>query len=559
MKIISIPLAAAVIALTLAFPAKGTAQSGEPGKPRVAVFGFLNLTEDNSFDIPAESAGGTLFISMKMLGLYDVSMPDTMPRNLSEDGLGRWCSANGIDYALYGILTAAGEGQRYSIAVFDNAKKTVTVRKAEKGSSAMDVFGISDRLILAAIDSLSGRHVGFGFLKFVNGGEKSDYSVEVDGVSLGDNLKTADHVLTGTHRVRVLRGTGPSGEEIADRTITLAEGKTGTIEFAIDGGAQTPARTRTVAPLPNANEYDALVPHISSLNGKYTQQTGANEGFVHRISPFSIGKYEVTYQRWYAVYKWATSPERSAGAYTFKYPGRGGIGNVPGKEPTRETANLPVTSVSWRDCILWCNARSEMEGLEPVYCTDSKFSVPLRTLGRNLWSAIDASAGGIDNPYINKQANGYRLPTSGEWQLAATCGGIYPYDNASGADAKFGETSGGKDIDSDGLVRYTDDVAVHSTDPKSAITAVGTKAPNKWGIYDMSGNAKEWVFDWDEGIMPKSPKTDYAGVTAPGNSRTIRGGGDSSYRSNDLRLGYIEVYICTLEDSLIGFRVCRSE
>lgn len=554
MKKVSKPFAASIVAFSLIFAfaasVPGTAQSGDAGKPRVAVFGFLNLTEDESFDIPAESAGSTLLLSIRMLGQYEASMPDTMPRSLGNDGLGRWCTANRMDYALYGTLTADGEGQRYAIAVFDNAKKTVTIRKAEKGSSALDVFGISDRLILAAVNSLSGRHVGFGFLKFSSDGEKADYSVEVDGVSLGTNLKTVDHVLSGTHRVRVIRASGDSAEEIASQTLTVIEGKTETMHFAIAGATAQAAAT---------TKYDALVPHISSLNGKYTQQTGANEGFVHKISPFAIGKYEVTYQRWYAVYKWATSPERGAGAYTFKYPGRGGIDNVPGTEPTRETANLPVTSISWRDCILWCNARSEMEGLEPVYCTDSKFRVPLRTLGRNLWSAIDASAGGIDNPYINKQANGYRLPTSGEWQLAATCGGIYPYDHASGADAPYHETSGGKDIDSDGVVRYTDDVAVHSTDPKSAITDVGTRAPNKWGIYDMSGNAKEWVFDWDEGIMLKSPKTDYAGVPTPGNSRTIRGGGDSSYRGNDLRLGYIEAYICTLEDSLIGFRVCRSE
>jgi formylglycine-generating enzyme required for sulfatase activity len=200
-----------------------------------------------------------------------------------------------------------------------------------------------------------------------------------------------------------------------------------------------------------------------------------------------------------------------------------------------------------------------MEGLAPVYYTDSRLSIPLRTLGKKYWSASDPSPGGVDNPYIDKKANGYRLPTSGEWQFAASCGGIYPYDNASGADAPFSATTPGKDIDSDGVVRYTDDVAVHSTESPSAIAKVGTKAQNRWGLYDMSGNAKEWVFDWYEYRPSDSTKTNYSGPTKAGDSRTVRGGGDSSYRGNDLRLGHTEAYISTLEDSLIGFRLCRTE
>ena len=532
--------------------------ANDPGeKPHVAVFGFLNMTEDDAFDVPAESAGGTLFLSMKMLGLYEVSMPDVMPRALSGDGLARWCAANGIDYAVYGTVTSVGNDQRYSIAVFDNAKKTVSLRRAETGSSVMDIFGISDRLILAALDSLTGRHAGFGSLKFDGGETRSDYSIEIDGVMLGDNMKQAERILTGTHRIRILRGTAGDGEEIANKSVTIVEGKTETIRFAT-APENGPARTRT--PAASAKDsFSELVPHLESLGGKYTQQTDTDKGFIHKISPFSIGKFEVTYRLWYDVYAWATSPDRGAAGYTFKYPGRAGPQNDPRAEPTKKTGNMPVTSVSWRDCILWCNARSEMEGLEPVYCADSKFSVPLRTIDRKLWSSTDVSSGGIDNPYVNKKANGYRLPTSGEWQLAATCGGIYPFDHASGADAAYGENSGARDIDSDGFVRYTDDVAVHSTGSQSAIDRVGTKAPNRWGLYDMSGNAMEWVFDWYEYRPSDAAKTNYTGPTKAGDSRTVRGGGDSSYRGNDLRLGHTEAYVCTLEDSLIGFRVCRSE
>ena len=53
----------------------------------------------------------------------------------------------------------------------------------------------------------------------------------------------------------------------------------------------------------------------------------------------------------------------------------------------------PVGTVSWYDCVKWCNARSEKEGLTPVYYTDDV---------------------NVTNAQVNWTANGYRLPTEAE-------------------------------------------------------------------------------------------------------------------------------------------------
>jgi formylglycine-generating enzyme required for sulfatase activity len=95
----------------------------------------------------------------------------------------------------------------------------------------------------------------------------------------------------------------------------------------------------------------------------------------------------------------------------------------------------------------------------------------------------------------------YRLPTEAEWEYAARAGTQTAYywgDNFDGQYAWCKENSKGESQE------------------------VGTRQPNAWGLYDMSGNAWEWCADWF-GAYPASEQVDPKGA-ASGSNRVLRGG-----------------------------------
>jgi len=69
----------------------------------------------------------------------------------------------------------------------------------------------------------------------------------------------------------------------------------------------------------------------------------------------------------------------------------------------------------------------------------------------------------------------YRLPTEAEWEYAARAGSTTPYHFES--------------------ITEIDDYAVYYKNAGGKYAPVGSKAPNRWGLYDMHGNVAEWTLD----------------------------------------------------------------
>lgn len=217
------------------------------------------------------------------------------------------------------------------------------------------------------------------------------------------------------------------------------------------------------------------------------------------LNGFYISKYEVTQREW----KEFMSPPNSST-----------VGD-----------NLPVDNISWEDVIRYCNARSRKDNLEEVYKYDYS-KKPVRIL-------------------MNIKANGWRLPTEAEWEMAAKGGALFDYSGSDNPD----EVAWTRD-NSPGKIH-----AGYATGEDAK-----NKKPNGYGLCHMTGNVAEWCWDWYDPAYTRTVQI-FIDPTGPdsGSQRVIRGGSVMNGEGRNLNILYREKGSPSRGLKYVGFRLVRTK
>jgi formylglycine-generating enzyme required for sulfatase activity len=246
------------------------------------------------------------------------------------------------------------------------------------------------------------------------------------------------------------------------------------------------------------------------MTGKETQHK------VTLTRAFEISKTEVTQAQYKALM--GTNPSAFA------------------KSGTCASSDCPVDSVNYNDAALYCNALSKQKGVAACYtCTGSA----------SIKSCAPAAA------YAGKKiygCPGYRLPTEAEWEYAYRAGTTTAYYSGAKDPSKCGLCSKGE--------ASLEPIGWYCGNASNTTHPVGKKQPNKWKLYDMSGNMWEWCHDWYVEDLGSAAVTDPAGP-ASGTYRILRGGSFESL-NRDTRAATRRGDKPFQQYSSYGFRCVRS-
>lgn len=255
-----------------------------------------------------------------------------------------------------------------------------------------------------------------------------------------------------------------------------------------------------------------------------------------------------------------------AGPYTIAMTKvQGGYFDMGSDDPGEATDRKPAHTVKLRDFNISTYEITQDQWEEVMDCNPAYYAhcgdCPVTNVS---WNDVQT--------FIKKlnemKGRHFRLPTEAEWEYAAR-GGRYekqllkeqkgPRGGVNGLFLSEDEEGLRKQVKYKKGMKYAgrneaQPVAWYTENAKDHVHPVGRKQPNLLGIYDMSGNAEEWISDWyAKGFGSRDTVENPTGPIS-GVSHVVRGGGWSS-TLEELVVTNRKGYLPKTKTNYLGFRL----
>lgn len=202
-------------------------------------------------------------------------------------------------------------------------------------------------------------------------------------------------------------------------------------------------------------------------NGKWQiHYLGREVTTSFKLLPYAIATEELTFKLWNEVYTWTIK-----NGYKFANEGvKGDDRSSTGYNPNNHTDDEPVTMISWRDVVVWCNAYTEKTFGEKECVYYNAWNEPMKDATVEIEKKIDIET--------MKDKLGFKLPSEPEWEVVAR-GGDPKSPNWK---LKF---AGSNDINEVCWYEGNSTGGTHKANDE--------KKPNTLRIYNMCGNVGDRV------------------------------------------------------------------
>jgi len=209
--------------------------SAEDLKPRVLVLAPENKTSDAIYSGICTTVEELFSFTLGLLGEHDVltakdlSIPDN-------PDLSSLAEENSIDKILFGELTSRSDGSIViSMSLYEHNTDNVVASSQGTSYSLLEVFDVTDAILIELMKQFSDIYIGFGSLALINEGEEGAFQVFLDGRPVGDsrNLGALDKILNKDYLLEIRQKRFGYEHVIHSSKIVIEERKETVVAFAV--------------------------------------------------------------------------------------------------------------------------------------------------------------------------------------------------------------------------------------------------------------------------------------------------------------------------------------